>query len=140
MLVFSIVVAYSSWQMPLRVEFGPGMGFLPFWLSVIMFVLSVLLIFDASLRKQVSSGNPFPASQALRNVGLVIAGLGIYIAVLEHLGFSAATILLIFFLLAIVQKERWLKSGLIALLATVCLYVVFRILLSVTLPQNIFGF
>jgi len=42
MLIFSLIIAYTSWQMPQRVEFGPGMGFLPFWLAVLMAVLSVM--------------------------------------------------------------------------------------------------
>lgn len=140
MLVFSLTVAYTSWQMPQRVEFGPGMGFLPFWLAVLMAILSVLLLFDASVRKSASTGNPFPAPQALRNVGMVIAGLGVYIAVLDTVGFAVSTILYIVFLLAIVQKERWLKTAIISLLSTGGLYVVFQVLLDVKLPQNIFGF
>lgn len=140
MLVFSLTVAYTSWQMPQRVEFGPGMGFLPFWLAVLMAVLSMLLLFDASVRKSVSAGNPFPAPQALLNVGMVIAGLGVYIAVLDTVGFAVSTILYIVFLLAIVQKERWLKTAIVSLLSTGGLYVVFQVLLDVKLPKNIFGF
>jgi len=68
MLTFSCIVAYASWQMPQRVEFGPGMGFLPFWLGVLMAVLSALLLIDASMRKHASAGNPFPAPHALLNV------------------------------------------------------------------------
>jgi hypothetical protein len=140
MLIFSIIIAYTSWQMPQRVEFGPGMGFLPFWLAVLMAVLSVLLLFDASVRKSVSAGNPFPTPQALRNVGLVIAGLGVFIAVLPAIGFAVSTVLYIAFLLAIVQKAPWLKSAIVALLSTGGLYLVFEILLEVKLPKNIFGF
>jgi putative tricarboxylic transport membrane protein len=141
MLVFSLTVAYTSWQMPQRVEFGPGMGFLPFWLAVLMAVLSVLLLFESTVRKRASVGKyPFPTPQALGNVGMVIAGLGVYIAVLGTVGFAVSTILYIAFLLAIVQKERWLKTAIISLLSTGGLYVVFQILLEVKLPQNIFGF
>ncbi|MDF1592382.1 MAG: tripartite tricarboxylate transporter TctB family protein [Desulfobacterales bacterium] len=141
MLIFSLTVAYTSWQMPQRVEFGPGMGFLPFWLAVLMAVLSVLLLFDATVRKRGSAGkNPFPAPQALLNVGMVIAGLGVFVAVLETVGFAVSTIVYIAFLLAIVQKERWLKTAIVALLSTGGLYFVFQILLEVKLPKNIFGF
>ena len=141
MLVFSLTVAYTSWQMPQRVEFGPGMGFLPFWLAVVMSVLSVLLLIDATRRKRASAGkNPFPAPQALLNVAMVIAGLGVYVVVLETVGFAVSTILYIAFLLAIVQKERWFKTAIVALLSTGGLYFVFQILLEVKLPENIFGF
>lgn len=140
MLVFSITVAYASWQMPQRVEFGPGMGFLPFWLAVIMVVLSALLFINASLKKKASAANPFPGFGALLNVGMVIVGLGVYIAALEKIGFFISTILFILYLLAVVEKEGWIKSGIISLLATGSLYTIFRVLLEVTLPRNIFGF
>lgn len=143
MLVFSITVAYSSWQMPQRVEFGPGMGFLPFWLAVIMTVLSAWLFIDASVRKRKSAaptGNPFPAPRALLNVVLVIAGLGVYVAIIERAGFAVSTVLFIAFLLAVVQKERWFKTAVVSILSTAGLYVIFQILLEVKLPQNIYGF
>ncbi len=140
MLVFSLIIVYESWKMPQRVEFGPGMGFLPFWLSVVMAVLSILLFIDANMRKRVSIGNPFPNFRALLNVGLVLAGLGGYIALLSYFGFAVTTVLFIAFLLGIVQKERWFKTCIISLLATGGLYVVFRILLDEKLPKNIFGF
>jgi len=142
MLVFSLIIAYSSWQMPQREEFGPGVGFLPFWLAVIMMVLSVMLLFDASVRKrkQVPTANPFPAPQALLNVGLVVVGLGVFIAVLPVMGFAVSTVLYIAFLLAIVQKAPWLKTAMVSLLSTGGLYIVFEILLEVRLPKNIFGF
>ena len=139
MLVFSIIVAYASWQMPQRVEFGPGMGFLPFWLAILMAALSTALIVDSRMRKG-ASVNPFPGPQALRNVGLVLAGLGVYIAVLAFSGFFIATGLFIAFLLGVVQKEPWLKTWMVSLLATGSIYVVFRILLDVNLPKNALGF
>jgi len=140
MLVFSLTVAYTSWQMPQRVEFGPGMGFLPFWLAVIMTVLSVLLLVDASLRKVAAGGNPFPAPRALLNVVLVIAGLGVFVAVLDTVGFAVSTTLYIVYLLAVVQKEPWVKSAIVSVLSTGGLFVVFQVLLEVKLPKNIFGF
>lgn len=140
MLVFSLIIAYTSWQMPQRVEFGPGMGFLPFWLSVLMAVLSALLLVDAGMRKNASSGNPFPPSRSLMNVVLVIVGLGFYVLTLARLGFFVSTFLFVAFLLGIVEKERWLKTFIISVLSTGGLYVVFQILLDVKLPKNMLGF
>jgi putative tricarboxylic transport membrane protein len=140
MLVFSLTVAYASWQMPQRVEFGPGMGFFPFWLAVLMAVLSALLLIDASMRKTASSRSPFPARRALLNVVLVLAGLGAYIAFLDEVGFFVSTILFISFLLGVVEKEGWLKTCMVSVLATISLFIVFRILLDVRLPENMFGF
>jgi len=140
MLIFSLTIAYASWQMPQRVEFGPGMGFLPFWLAVLMAFLSVMLLFEGFARKRVSGATPFPAPKALLNVVLVIVGLGVYIAVLDTVGFAVSTILYIAFLIGIVQKQRWLKTAIVSVLSTGGLYLVFQVLLEVKLPQNVFGF
>jgi len=140
MLVFSIVVAYASWQMPQRVEFGPGMGFLPFWLAVLMGILSLSLLVEASARRAAAGGNPFPGRQALVNVALVLASLLVYIAVLDTVGFAVSTVLFIAFLVGGVQKEKWIKTAVVAVLSTGGLYFVFHVLLEVTLPKNIYGF
>jgi len=76
----------------------------------------------------------------LLNVMLVVAGLAIYILALSRLGFSASTFLFVAFLLGVVEKERWFKACFIALLSTAGLYLIFRILLDVKLPKNMYGF
>ncbi len=140
MLVFSIIVAVASWRMPQGAEFGPGVGFLPFWLGVVMAVLSATLLIQTAAGPARPGPRPFPASQALLNVGLVLAGLAAYIAVLNLLGFIVSTLFFITFLLGVVEKERWLKSAWVSLVATGALYVVFQILLDVKLPRSVLGF
>jgi putative tricarboxylic transport membrane protein len=141
-LVFSGFVIAESSRMPQQsAQFGPGVGFLPFWLGVIMAILSILLILN-TLRRPADSAKRriFPARQAIIAISLVLTSLAAYILLLEVFGFLADTMFFAAFLLGIVEREKWKRTLLIALLTSAGLYIVFRLLLGVNLPVNRFGF
>jgi len=140
-LVFSLTVMEGSRRMPPSATFGPGAGFLPFWLGALMAVLSVLLIIQASTRPVTGASRPLAANpRALVAVGATAGGLAAYILLLERLGFLLGTALLSAFLLGVVERERWLVTVLVAALNSIALYVVFQVLLGVNLPKSMLGF
>jgi hypothetical protein len=146
MLIFSGYVIMTSMQMPLRVitgrtSFAPSTGFLPMWLGVLMAILSILLIVNATLQRVDSTREAvFPRGRALMAVVLFLAGLAAYIALLEVLGYLSATALLTAFLLRFVMQTGWKTTLLVAVGASVVLFVIFHVLLHVDLPKNMFGF
>ncbi len=140
-LIFSLVVMEGSRRLPPSATFGPGAGFLPYWLGVLMAILSILLILNAYRQAAAPTQRPiFPSVKALITLGSVIAGLAAYILLLEVLGFLVGTGLLTAFLLGFVEREKWSTAILAAVLNSVGLYVVFQRLLGVNLPVNRFGF
>ena len=141
-LIFSGFVIEESWRMPQQsATFGPGVGFLPFWLGILMATLSILLIVTAWRRTTDSTKKTIlPRRQALIAIVLVLTGLAVYILLLELLGFLVDTMLFTAFLLSVVMREKWKMTLLIALITSVGLYVIFRVLLEVNLPKNMFGF
>lgn len=146
LLIFSGYVIMASMQMPLRqitgrTSFAPSTGFLPMWLGVIMAVLSILLIVNATLREADSTRQAvFPRGRALAAVLLFLAGLAAYIALLEVLGYLSATALLTAFLLRFVMQAGWKRTLLVSVSASIVLFVIFQVLLRVELPKNMFGF
>ncbi len=141
LVIFSIVLMVASWRMPPSATFGPGAGFLPFWLGVLMGILSILLIVKASRQSVVSPQRAvFPSRKALIPLGATFASLAAYILLLEVLGFLGGTGLLTAFLLGVVERERWPVTVLVAALNSVGLYVIFHTLLGVSLPKGLFGF
>ena len=140
-LIFSLAVMEGSRRLPPSATFGPGAGFLPFWLGVLMAILSLLLIGQASRQPGTAMSKAvFLNRPALIPVGAAIGSLAAYILVLERLGFLLGTGLLTAFLLGVVEREKWLTTVLVAVLNSVGLYVVFHVLLGVSLPRNMFGF
>lgn len=140
-LVFSLALMEGGRRMPPSATFGPGAGFLPFWLGALLALLSILLIVEAFRKPVVPAKKPvFPSGRALLTVGAVIAGLAAYILTLESLGFLLGTGLLTAFLLGVVEREKWYTTILVAVLNSAGLYLVFQVLLGVNLPANRFGF
>jgi putative tricarboxylic transport membrane protein len=141
LLVFSLALMEGSRRLPPSGTYGPGAGFLPFWLGALMAGLSILLLVTAR-REPVAAADkhPFPPRQGLIPVGATIGGLAAYILLLERLGFLLGTGLLTAFLLGVVEREKWSTTVLVAVLNSVGLHVVFRILLGVSLPKNVLGF
>ncbi len=141
-LIFSGFVIEESWRMPQQSgTFGPGVGFLPFWLGVLMAILSILLIATAWRRPaDLTKKAIYPGRQARIAIVLVLIGLAVYILLLELLGFLVDTMLFAAFLLGVVMRERWKMALLIAMMTSIGLYIIFQKLLEVNLPKNMFGF
>jgi putative tricarboxylic transport membrane protein len=106
-----------------------------------MAILSILLLVTAR-RQPVAAVERrlFSNRKVLIPVGATIGGLAAYILLLERLGFLLGTGLLTAFLLGVVEREKWATAVLVAVLNAVGLYVVFRLLLGVSLSKNVLGF
>jgi putative tricarboxylic transport membrane protein len=141
MLIFSVAVLEGARRMPPSNTFGPGAGFLPFWLGVAMAILSVILLVNATREPaQASASSPFPKGRAIVAIVETAVALAAFILLLETLGFLLAIALLTAFLLRIVERVAWPTTETVAVANSVGLYVVFQILLGVSLPKNILGF
>jgi hypothetical protein len=137
LLILSGYVIYEALQMPESGTFGPGSGFLPLWLGILMGVLALLLTIGAALRREKTSAEPpFPAWSTMAIVAKILGGLMVFSLLMETVGFIINTLIFVTYLMKVVQKERWPKSLLIAVATTACLYIVFQVLLGITLPRN----
>jgi putative tricarboxylic transport membrane protein len=127
--------------MPPSGTFGPGAGFLPFWLGAAMAILSIILLVNATREPAQASGrSPFPKGRAVLSILMTVGALAAFISLLETLGFLLSIALLTAFLLRVVEQEGWLMSATVAVANSAGLYVIFQMLLGVSLPKSIFGF
>lgn len=141
LLALSGFVIWESQRMPPSATFGPGPGFLPFWIGMIVAGLAVILFLTAWFRRVDANEPPlFPGRKALTAVGLVLLALALYTIFMEPLGFLANTLLFVAFLMAVVQRKGLKTAAAVAVLTTAGLYVVFHTLLGITLPRSPFGF
>ena len=142
LLLLSGLVIFGALQMPPSASFGPGAGFLPFWLGVLLAVLATILFVSAwrSQAKAQDSESVFPGKQALFAITLVLIGLAVYILLIDVLGYVVDTFLFIVFLVRVVERESWPLTLKLAVAATAGLFIVFHTLLGITLPSNMFGF
>jgi putative tricarboxylic transport membrane protein len=142
LLVLSGFAIWEASQMPPSATFGPGSGFLPFWLGVLLAVLAMILFVSAWRRQATEKDSEpiFPGKQALFAITSVLVGLAGYILLIEVLGYLVDTFLFIVFLMKAVEREKWQLTLMVAVGTTAVLFITFQFLLRITLPSNIFGF
>lgn len=125
---------YTYWG-----ENGPGPGFLPAWLGLVMAALGALLLVG-SLRARGPSPDWLPDHAGLRRLALVMGATVAFVALLGVLGMALATALFIVVLVRGLGGHRWrLALGVAVGLAAIN-YLVFTFWLRVPFPVGVFGF
>ena len=137
----SFVLLYSlRFPPPRGTDFGPGL--FPRVIATILVILGVLVLIQAwKLRTQPPTEcEPDPLDEevtasfhGLRNVGVTIVALSVYIAVVKPLGFIPTTLIMLFVLMK-TYGVSVLRSILFSCLITGFVYVLFAMLLRVVLP------
>jgi putative tricarboxylic transport membrane protein len=70
---------------------------------------------------------------------LTLTGLLAYALLLEFLGFILCTLIFMIFLLAFVERQRWIIILLVTVLTAAASYVVFELCLKAQLPKGFLG-
>lgn len=110
----------------------PGPGFLPFGLSIVLILLSLVLIL--SHWKNIKSPTPFWPQRAWLRPLLGVAILVFYALVIVKLGFILTTFIFLVIWMGVIERLRWRTIITISLGTTVALYLIFRWFLEVPLP------
>jgi putative tricarboxylic transport membrane protein len=138
-LVIAGIVLWQLVKVPMGSIRQPGPGFLPFWVGVILALLSVILWFQAGYRK--------PAAEPVRFLSgegkwpyVAAAGIAllIYTFLLEPLGFIISTFLLLIFLFRVIGKQKWWVGVTGSILVTFFTHLIFKVALKVQLPRGLF--
>jgi len=132
-LVFSVTAAYESAKLPLGTIHKPGEGFFPFWISAVLFLLGLCLLFQA-LTSRPNTGRE--GSGRVAKVAALLVVLAAYTFLLDPLGYPLCTFLLVLFMLRATEPQPWTVALSMAAITAVGSYVVFSIWLSVPLPRG----
>lgn len=139
LVVFSTVGHFMAGRLR-DAEKGLGAGDWPKMILTVLFVLGVMLAGYAvyQYRKQQQSAGPGTYEKGeLKNVLLLTLCVAIYIRLVATLGFILLTPFFLFALMRIFGLRQWLKMGLISVVSTAIIYVIFRHYLLVLLPRFI---
>ncbi|MHB0868919.1 MAG: tripartite tricarboxylate transporter TctB family protein [Chloroflexota bacterium] len=137
-LSFFAAGAFLVWQ-ALRLQFytplGPGPGFFPLWLGLILTVISVLWFGQVSLRPVAPMEKNFiPDRSGTFRILAILGALVAYTALLDLFGYRLTTLAFLLFLLAALGRQHPLITGAVALAGSFGVYHVFLYWLSVPLP------
>jgi putative tricarboxylic transport membrane protein len=127
--VYSLMYPYTS-------DIGPGPGFLPFWLSIALFVLSISYMYVVF--KGEDSVEPMPDKQGRKNIVFILSCMIVFVVMLPLLGFIVSGTVFLYVLF--IKAYRWHIALFTALGTSVFLFLLFSKFLQVNLPVNMFGF
>jgi hypothetical protein len=143
--VVSMLVAAFLARESLRLRYytplGPGPGFFPLWLSILLAILAVAMFWQATFGKPEAMPADFYADRkGYLRIGAVVAALVGVIVLIEPLGFRLVMLAFYLFLLAALGRQHPLVTGTIALAGSFGVYYVFAHWLAIPLPIGLFGF
>jgi putative tricarboxylic transport membrane protein len=140
LLVFSGFVIHESVQLRYYTRLGPGPGFFPLWLGILLSVLALCMFLDATLTESTSLPPDFFASrQGDMRDGAVLLSLVAAVLFLDIVGFRITMLCFYLWLLYALGRQNVLLAIAIAIAGSWGIYHVFASWLKVPLPIGVFG-
>jgi putative tricarboxylic transport membrane protein len=131
-----IGVVIGAIRLHIGTPLHPQPGFFPFLGGSALTLLTAILLFQAALGR--STG-----SEAFGKVGppaIMVAGMGVYVAILEPVGYVPATMLISGVILRVLGVRSWRVLGLVSPFLSVGTYFLFARVLGIDLPAGVLEF
>lgn len=139
-LFFIVVGAYAAFQaqeMTLFTEIGPGSGFFPFCVGIVLAVLSAVWLVQITFRPFEATGEPFlPSRAGLARIFAIIAALFLFTFLAENLGYQLTMLAFLLFLLLVLGRRGLPATLAISIVGSFGVYYVFKQYLDVQLPAS----
>lgn len=137
MLMGGIVVYGSSKLGSGWTSDGPGAGYFPFYIGLILLISGAGILVQA-LKGKNKNTEIFVDSKQLKLVMSVLIPAGIYVLAVQFLGLYIASTIYIALFMMILGKYSWLKSVIAALTVTVLFFMMFEVWFKVPLFKGKF--
>ena len=136
-LALGIYVAIAARRMEYFTPIGPGAGFFPFWLGLLMAVLAAVWLGQVSLGSPVVTPEGFvPDRAGVTRIVAVLLALVLLTGLVDRVGYCLAMLAFSLALLVGVGRQPLVVSLPFALTASFGFYYVFRYWLGVQLPPS----
>jgi putative tricarboxylic transport membrane protein len=140
LILAAAFLARESLRLRYYTSLGPGPGFFPLWLSVLVAVLGAAMFWRATFGPPEAKPADFYANRGgYLRIGAVIGALVAVIVLIEPLGFRLAMLGFYLFILTALGRRHWLLTGIIAMAGSFGVYYVFVHWLAVPLPIGFLG-
>jgi putative tricarboxylic transport membrane protein len=140
--VFGVLVIWTNYQLGAGwADDGPEAGYFPMRMGVFILIGSIAVMVQAILKNDTSS---FVEKTQLRQVGVVLVPLILYVAALQVIGIYVASALFIGLFMMWVGKFSWWKSAIVGVGINLALFWIFEVQFLVPLPkgplESLFGY
>ena len=138
-----IVFCAGGWQYGIFRGSIPGAGFFPFMAGIVLIPLSLGVSLAALWPQGATAGAAegrekfFPRADSWKKILLALGALLFFWQALGYLGFLLTTFVFIVFLLRFIEPQKWTTVLATAVLTTGIAYIVFNLLLNVSLPAGL---
>ncbi|OIP94368.1 MAG: hypothetical protein CO013_06965 [Syntrophobacterales bacterium CG_4_8_14_3_um_filter_58_8] len=131
----------ESRQFHYMTDFTPGPGFMPFWVGVILAILSCYLLYDTFRRKPGTEDDMkiLPHKHALYRVGFIFLMLFGVLMIMPLLGFPITVCLFVAAILLILERYSIIKSIGYGVAYAAVTWLIFEYLLNMSLPKGFLG-
>lgn len=135
-LALSAFVVWEAHSMTYYSKLGPGPGFFPLWLGIVLALLSIAWFLDVSLRPTDPMEPGFvPGRDGIVRISLILASLIAYVMLVDTMGFRLTMLAFLLFLLLTIGHQRAWVIAIISIGGSFGVYYVFHQWLSVHLPK-----
>jgi len=137
LMMLSLVMLLEARKLEIGTLNVPKEGLLPFVLAILLFVLSAVLISKSlNVKNERSPSDKELGNWNLKRIGS-IAGLLGFAFFFERVGYAVSAFGFLVFLLGVIERQKWWVVLTVALLTTLCSYLMLGSLLDSPLPRGI---
>ena len=134
--VVGIGVVLGALRLHIGTPLHPQPGFFPFLGGSALTLLSAILLVQAALGRSTGS-EPFGK---VGPPAIVVAGMGVHVAILDPVGYVPATMLIAGLILRVLGVRSWRTLGLASVVLAVGTYFLFARMLGIDLPVGVLAF
>jgi len=137
----SVWLILESQQFDYLSEFGPGPGFEPFWLGILLAVLSLALLINTFTRHggEEDEKPRLPGWKALGRVGLIMLITAGFALALNTLGFVLTVCLFVALILYTLEEVGLLKSLFYGVMFSGSVFLIFSYWMDINFPTGLLG-
>lgn len=114
---------------------GPGAGYFPFYIGLIIVVSSLGILYQALISKHKNT-KAFVDAEQLKRVWSVLIPAALYVLVVSFLGLYVASAIYIALFMVLLGKYSWIKAVVAALAVNVIFFLMFEVWFKVPLYKG----
>jgi len=138
LLVIGAVVVYNSVRLGASwTSDGPGSGYFPFYIGLMLCLSGSVTLYQALLGKRKNT-EPFVDRQQLQRVLAVLIPAAFYVLAIQLLGVYLASTLYIALFMIVLGKYSWIKSVIAAIAVNAIFFLMFEVWFKVPLYKGIY--
>lgn len=141
--VIAVVVFAMSVQIGLKESASIGADFVPKIASVIMLIFSVALMIRGWNASKVYEEKAAEYPSNTLGVLIMLVALVLYAATVKTVGFLLTTVIFVFLAIVLMSKKEetnYVKFAIIAIVATLAIYLIFTRFFGIRLPRGLITF